>query len=274
MDKIIRTLICDGQVSLTVLDTRELVNEAIKIHNLSPSAARILGGLLTVCACLSSAMKEDGCISVTVKAKDGDGSVSVSAGRDLHIRGFADGSCEKSLIGGTMQVVREDGRSQPFVGACEITSDDISDILAKYFGQSEQIAAAVCIETDIGADGGCVFAGGVVMQLLPDASESAILKATELFENFQNRNRAGEGEAVDAEKVFNAYFKTYSDGVTTTLFPVYKCNCSEGKIRGVLASVGKTELLKIIDELGEVRVHCHYCNRDYVFGKDYIEENF
>ncbi|MDE6690796.1 MAG: Hsp33 family molecular chaperone HslO, partial [Clostridia bacterium] len=175
MDKILRTLMCDGQVSLTVIDTTALVNEAVKIHRPTKQAAQILGGLLTCGAYLAAGLKIDGgCISLTVKAKDGDGAVSVSADSALNVRGYADGSCETTLAGGTLTVVREDGYSQPFVGTCEIENDDVSDILELYFQQSEQIPTAVALKSDFDDKGVCRFFGGVVIQLLPDASDSAI----------------------------------------------------------------------------------------------------
>ncbi|MDE7256701.1 MAG: Hsp33 family molecular chaperone HslO, partial [Clostridia bacterium] len=103
MDKILRTLICGGQVSLTVLETTELVNEAVRIHNPEPEAAEMLGGLLTCGAYLASGLKvENGCISLTVKAKENDGAVSVSADGALHVRGYADGSCTGTLAGGSL----------------------------------------------------------------------------------------------------------------------------------------------------------------------------
>ncbi|MCM1546176.1 MAG: Hsp33 family molecular chaperone HslO [Clostridiales bacterium] len=276
MDKIIRSLICDGQVSLTVLETRDLVNEAIKIHRPTAKAAEILGGLLTCGAYLAAGLKDErGCVSLTVKAKDGDGAVSVSADGALRVRGYADGSCENTLVGGTLTVVREDGYSQPFVGTCEILSDDVSDILETYFGQSEQIATAAAIEVKTDGES-CVSAGGVVMQLMPDASDEAIWEATDVFDQFKSRESITKrpAEPIDAQKIFDWQFAPYSSGEVVTVFPEYRCNCSEEKIRGVLASVGKAELLKICEELGEVKVHCHYCNRDYIYGKARIEEIF
>ena len=271
MDKILRSLICGGQVSLTVLETTELVNEAIRIHEPTRAAAEILGGLLTCGAYIASGLKvERGCVSLTVKAKCGDGAVSVSADANLRVRGYADGSCEKTLKGGDLTVVREDGYSQPFVGSCEILSDDISDVLETYFGQSEQIATAVALKSDFDGNGKCRFFGGVVMQLLPDASEKSIWEATDLFEAFKN----SVGPFTDARKVSEEYFRTAISGEVTEAYPQYKCNCSEQKIRGVLASVGRAELLKICDELGEVKVHCHYCNKDYVYDRKRIEETF
>lgn len=277
MDKIIRALICEGQVSLTVLETTELVNRAVQIHKTSNAASRILGGLLTCGAYLASSLKEEsGSVSLTVKAKDGDGAVSVSADRELHIRGYADGSCSQTLAGGTLTVVREDGFSQPFVGTCQIDYDGMSDILETYFGQSEQIPTAAAIEVEFDGNGKCVSAGGVIMQLLPEAQDEMIWQATDVFDQFKNREAIKKQPkgVIDAQKIFDDYFAPYVSGEATTLFPEYKCNCSERKIRGVLASVGKAELLKICDELGEVKVHCHYCNTDYTYGKESIEELF
>ena len=39
MKNLLRTLVFDGQVSLTLADTTEIVREGIKLHKLSPSAA-------------------------------------------------------------------------------------------------------------------------------------------------------------------------------------------------------------------------------------------
>ena len=271
MDKILRTLICNGQVSLTVLDTTKLVQSAMDIHSLDGKAAKILGGLLTCGAYLASSLKsERGSVSITVKADGGDGAVSVSADAALHIRGYADGACNATLKGGSLTVVREDGFSNmPFVGNCEIDSDDISDILELYFGQSEQIPTAVNLSVSV-EDGKCKFAGGVVMQLLPDAADENVDTASTAFYAYKD----DENSLLNADGIYEKYFKELSDGELTTLFPEYKCNCSENKIIGVLASVGKTELKNICREQGEVKVHCHYCNRDYIFNEEKIEDLF
>lgn len=274
MNKIFRSLICEGQASLAVIDATALVNDAIKIHGLDDKAAEILGGLLVCGAYCASCLKEkSGSLSITVKAKDGDGAVSVSADADLHVRGYADGSCAQSLVGGTFTVVREDGYSMPFVGACEIASDDISDLLAMYFQTSEQIPTAVKLVVEIAEDGSCSVAGGVIIQLLPDASDEQIDRATEALENYcKDARSVGE---LGADGVAQKYFGALISGVTYELFPDYICNCSEQKIRdNVLKAVGRDELLKIVAELGKVSVHCHYCNRDYEYDEKDIRSIF
>ncbi len=101
-------------------------------------------------------------------------------------------------------------------------------------------------------------------------SDGVIDEAGDLFGQFKDTIISD----CDARTILADFFRPHISGEVTELYPQYKCNCSEGKIRGVLASVGKAELLKICDELGEVKVHCHYCNKDYTYGKTRIEEIF
>ena len=272
MDRIKRFLAFSGNVQVTVLETKELVNRAIEIHSTTPSASKILGGLLTCCAYFASGIKADsGAVSITVKAKNGDGAVSVSSDANLHVRGYADGSCTQTLEGGSLTVVREDGYSQPFVGTCEIDSNDISDAFAKYFQQSEQIPTAVKVNIIIDEDGKCKAANGLIMQLLPDADDEETDLAGEAFYNFTQDENA---TAYTAEEIIQKFFSGKINGEVVEVYPEYKCNCSQSKIKRVLASVGRAELLKICQEQGQVKVHCHYCNTDYIFDKKDIEDNF
>lgn len=273
MDKIIRALICGGSVSLTVMDTTKLVGDAITIHKTDEKASRIFGGLLTGGAYLAALLKSENTgVSITVKAKDGDGAVSVSSDSALHVRGYADGSCTRTLAGGILTVIREEDGAMPFVGACEIVSDDVSDIFATYFQQSEQLPTAVAIITEIGADGKCECAGGVIIQLLPDADDDAINEAERALNCYmQSENALSK---LGADGVYEKFFSNLASGEKYELYPEYKCNCSEEKIKKVLASVGKEELLKIAKEQGNISVHCHYCNKDYVYDKEAIEKTF
>ena len=45
MNKLYKALVYDREVSLSVLETTDMVNDAIKIHNLDAQSAVTLGGL-------------------------------------------------------------------------------------------------------------------------------------------------------------------------------------------------------------------------------------
>ena len=59
MDRLLKCLIFDGELSLSVIKNTDMINEAIRIHSLSPSCAAALGRTLTVCTFMSSGLKSD-----------------------------------------------------------------------------------------------------------------------------------------------------------------------------------------------------------------------
>ena len=151
-DAILRGLICGGEVSLAVADTTNLVNEAIRIHGLSPVAAAALGRTLTAATYLCSSLKEDrGALSVTIKGGGPGGNIYVSGDKALHMRGYIEeprvdlppNAAGKLDVGGCvgrsgyLSVVRDD-EGQPFVGTTELVSGEIGEDFAAYFAYSEQ----------------------------------------------------------------------------------------------------------------------------------------
>lgn len=268
MNKLYKALIYDYEVSLSVLDTTELVNQAIKTHNLDGKSAEILGGFLTACAYMAGCLKNDtGAVSITVKSGDGSATVSVSGDMSGHIRGYIDGA-DGGLKGGTLTVIKDDGFYRPFLGTCELTCDDVAENLMRYYTKSEQIDTAVAIGVEI-ENGKCVAAGGVVMQLLPGTHEENMQRAEDAMQNFVNVAEFIREKGADG--LMREYFPDLSEknGLNLT-FPEYKCNCSRKKIEGVILPLGLDELMKICDEEGKVSVHCHYCNTDYDFSREQI----
>ncbi|MBO5328186.1 MAG: Hsp33 family molecular chaperone HslO [Clostridia bacterium] len=274
MNEILKTLVYDRQVSLTILNTTQLVNDAIKIHNVKGGAAKTLADMLTAATYMSGCLKSDvGAVSLTVKADKEVGTVSVSGDKNLHIRGYIDGNLNGKLKGGYMTVVRDDGFFRPFVGTCELVCDDVSENLMQYFHLSEQIPTAVAISSQFDEDGNCVVAGGVVMQLLPGTSQANMDKAENAMQNFVNV--CPVLMELGANGIMQKFFGEETEQkFVYSYFPEYKCNCSRKKISKVLISVGKSELLDIVKEQGKVSVHCHYCNTDYDFDDKDIEELF
>jgi molecular chaperone Hsp33 len=143
----------------------------------------------------------------------------------------------------------------------------------QYFHQSEQIPTAVSVGVKLDDNGLCVAAGGVVMQLLPDTSEENMDRAESKMQHFVNITEIIE--KLGADGIISEMFKGEIDEKGLYLsHPDYICNCSREKIKNVLLTVGKSELLDIIKEQGKVSVHCHYCNTDYSFGIDDVNELF
>ncbi len=281
-DVILRGLIYNEEVSLVVADTTALVNEAIRIHGLSPLSAAALGRTLTVAAYMCSSLKTEGsALSVTIKGDGVGGPIYVSGDRLLHMRGYIDNpqaalppnALGKLDVGGCvgrngyLSVVRDDGENRPFVGTTPLVSGEIGEDFAAYFAYSEQLPTAIAVGVKISREGSCLGAGGVFLQPLPGASEESIQKAEEAIGQF------GAVSSLLQEMSAETLAEKYFGNVTFyKLKPEYKCNCSRNYIEGILAAMGEEELRSVVAEQGKISVHCHYCNTDYEFSPEEAEE--
>ena len=91
MGKIYKTLILNNSISLAILDTTDIVNEAIEIHNLTPLTAAALGRTMTASLFMASNLKNDGDkLSVTISGNGVGGHIIVSVDSKLNVRGYID----------------------------------------------------------------------------------------------------------------------------------------------------------------------------------------
>lgn len=283
-DLIYKTLICGGEVSLAVLDTANLVNEAIMRHALSPVAAAALGRTMTAAAYLCSWLKDaQSSLSVTVKGDGPGGKICVAGDGALRLRGFAeqpavslppraDGKLDVGgYVGreGTLTVIRDDGEGIPFVGTCALVSGEIAEDFSAYFLQSEQLPTAVALGVKIGTDGRCIAAGGLMMQPLPGA-DGAIFDFVER-EAAKYANLSSLLEERGAAGILSAYCDP--KGCTAREIS-FRCHCSRERVADVIRSLGKKEARSIVQDEGRVSVYCHYCNTTYDFDGEEVEALF
>ena len=275
MNKLLKTIVFNNEITLSVLDTTDMVNEAIRIHNLSPVCAAALGRTLTVCTFMSSNLKnQSDKLSVTVKGDGAGGKITVCGNGDLDMRGFidnpnvqlplrADGKLDVGgVVGknGSLVVVRSMGLKEPYTGSCKLVSGEIAEDFTAYYAFSEQQPTAMALGVKIGKDGKCVGAGGVIVQALPGASENSLFLAEQIVKDCANVSSIIEehgAEWIVKELFFSDKFDEYH--------PKYNCLCSREYIEKVLISLGKDELLDIIEKEGSIKVDCQFCDKIYEF---------
>ena len=91
MNKILKALVYENQLTLSVLDTTDMVNEAIKIHGLTPLTAAALGRTLTIGTFMSSTLKNDqDKLAITISGDGVGGKITVCGNGKLQMRGSID----------------------------------------------------------------------------------------------------------------------------------------------------------------------------------------
>ncbi len=281
MKNLFRALIYNEQVSLTVADTTKIVKEGIRLHKLTPASAYYFGKALSALAYFSSALKEEkGEISLAIQCDGEIQSIGASGNRALQLRGYIQNTAiegvpapEKEPFGlgnGYITVVRDDGYNRPFVGTCAFPENGNFDGLwEEYFLVSEQLPTRIATVVELDEKGDCLFAGVIALQPLPFAEEETLQRVADLplYEILKKVKTTsleeviGSEFALDVEKIEGRVAK-------------YECNCSRQRLAGVLITLGEGQLRDIIATEGEVRAHCHYCNTDYAFTSEDVDELF
>lgn len=279
MDKLIKTLIYNDELSLTVIKATDIVNEAIRLHHLTPLAAAALGRTLVVgCFMASSLKNNDDSLSITIKGDGVGGTIVVAADSYLHVRGLIDNpdadlplkANGKLDVGGCVgrgriSVVKNMGLKTPYTGSSEIVSGEIAEDFSEYYMESEQTPTALALGVKIGVTRTCVGAGGIIIQALPNASEESLNKAEEIMKQLTAVSTLMEN--MEAEEVLEKYFGKCKEEVR---IPEYKCSCNEEYIESVLVALGEKELKDILKEKGKVELVCHFCEKKYEYDEEQI----
>ena len=158
MDEIKKYLACEGRVNIICAETTNLVEEARKIHDLSPLATATLGRLLTMGAIMGARIKdEEDSITLQFKGNGPIGTVMCVADGKSSVKGYVvnpqvdlplkeNGKLDVSgAIGkdGFLYVIKDLGLKEPYVGITPIVSGEIAEDFAKYFAESEQTPSVV-----------------------------------------------------------------------------------------------------------------------------------
>lgn len=197
MDKIIRCITSDGAVMASAIDASDIVFKAQKIHGLSRSATAALGRLLCATSMMGAMLKQkDASINLRVSGDGGLGPVIAVADSNGNVRGYVgNANCPteyynngkinvSKAVGknGVLNVMRDYGSGDPYIGQVELVSGEIAEDITNYFATSEQIPTVCALGVLINKeDGEVMLAGGLLIQLLPGAFEDTIEKLERLF---------------------------------------------------------------------------------------------
>ena len=282
MGKIIKTGIFNGYARVTFIDVTDLVNEEIKIHDLSPLCAAALGRAMAAGTYVGANLKSpDDAFSLTFSGDGPIGRVEIAGGGGF-IRGYVDHPAVElplkpdghldvgSGVGkGHLTVIKDLGLKEPYVGRCELVTGEIAEDFAKYLLISEGIKSAVALGVQVNADG-CIAAGGIIAEALPGMTEDMLVILEDVMTNFHNVSDLLKEKSI--EEIYDFYFSHLNGEIYAEESVAIRCNCSIERIENLIRGLGKEECEAILSERGNIEAVCHFCEKRYVFGKKEIEE--
>ena len=302
-DYIVRATAANAQIRAFAATTRNLVETARMTHNTSPVVSAALGRLLTGGVMMGSMLKgEDDLLTLQVS---GDGplkGMTVTADARGDVKGYAiepQVMLPPNLVGkldvggaigqGSLRVIKDMGLKEPYSSTIELKTGEIADDLTAYFYISEQQNTSVALGVKVETDYSIGAAGGMIIQMLPDAEEGAIdalekmitqmPPLTTLIDRVKEKG-AGLSENGLVSSLLDEIFSGLPADVRYTYAPEildereisWECDCSRERIEQALMTIGRKDLQEIIEEDGKAELQCQFCLKKYNFDKGELEE--
>ena len=285
-DKIKKFLAYNGKISVICAETTEMVEEARKIHDMSPVVTAAFGRVLTMTAIMATEMKgSKDKLTVQIKGSGEIGSIVVTANNYPILKGYAVnpkveiplnefGKLDVSgAIGnqGYINVIKDIGLKKPYIGISPLVSGEIAEDFANYFVNSEQRNSAVALGVLVDKDG-VRASGGYLINPMPDATEEEISKIEQAIFKAGAMSKMLDSNMTLEEIAKKVTGDENIEILEDNIVPEYKCDCSKEHMKDALVSIGKKDLEEILKEDGKLEAMCHFCNKKYTFTKEELEK--
>lgn len=267
----------NGGVVFYGVDSTEIVREMERLHKTSAVTTAALGRLLTA-ASMMGIMLKGSKDSITLQIRGGGPAgrlMAVSDGTG-NVKGYvenpvvelplrADGHLNVgAAVGkdGTLDVIRDMGLREPYIGQVPLVSGEIAEDITSYFAISEQVPTVCALGVLVNPDLTVKCAGGFILQLLPGTTEAEIDR---LEKNIQGMSGItallNEGKTV--EELLHMALDGFAPEILDSYHVTYRCDCSAERVERTLRSLGRAEVERLRDEDPVATVDCQFCGKAY-----------
>ena len=278
----------NGGIVFYGVDSTEIVREMERLHKTSAVTTAALGRLLTAASMMGIMLKSTR-DSVTIQVRGGGPAgrlLAVSDGTG-NVKGYVenpvvelppreDGHLDVgTAVGrdGTLDVIRDLGMREPYIGQVPLTSGEIAEDITSYFAISEQVptvcALGVLVDTDLSVR----CAGGFIVQLLPGATEQEIDLLEQNIKAMPSVTAMLE-QGKTVRDMLDMALQGFQPDILDSYPVTYRCDCSRGRVEGMLRSLGRKEVEKLRDEDPIAEVNCQFCDKTYKVDLNELLENW
>lgn len=282
-DNLVRAVAADGSFRIFAANSTNTAEEARVRHNCWPVAAAALGRTMTAALLLGANLKGDDILTIRILGDGPLGGVIVSANGKGEVRGYVQepqthlpSTSEGKLpvgaaVGqGQLHITKDLGLREPFTGSVELVSGEIAEDIAYYLTTSEQTPSAVSLGVLVDTDNSVVAAGGLLLQLLPNASEEVLAKLEENLAALPHLSTLIQNGDTPEDIIRRA-----TEGTEIKILesiPVsFQCPCSRERLENLLVGIGKDEVTAMLEEQGGAEINCHFCSEQYQFDQEDLQ---
>lgn len=276
LDTLHRFVFDNSAVRGNMVNLTQTLQQALNQQQLPTGLRQALGELMAASALLSATLKMNGALVLQIQSKGLLKLLVVEctadAGAALSIRAtakFSEGiNDDQSLFelieqGQFMITLDPKDAGQAYQGIVPLEGESISAVLENYMLRSEQIDTRIWLCCDGNS------AAGMLLQKLPETMNQL---TTDTDEDTWSRVGFLADTVTDDELLLlppETLLKRLFHQEDVRLFEPsstqFYCSCSRDSVSNMLRMLGDAELLSIIEERGNIEVHCDFCNHLYTF---------
>ena len=298
-DQIFAAISGNGEIKVTAVTIRNLVNDVMIQQTLTAAPADALARSMACGLLLSNGMQLEQTFQLTLNC-DGPvrNVVSISSGKG-EVRGYVgnpslgDMHISEAIGRGTVQVVKNHPDwPNPYNGITAIEHGDVDRDVGIYLAESEQRSCALAASSKINGIL-CVAAGGYIVEQLPFCTPETVAQVEKnLAKIIEMNNRGSTSTSTSAGSedtpvpagMLNAG-QTPFDIVSTILegldmqplqqvTPKLICECTEERLFRAVRLLPRDEIDKILEEDEQIEARCHFCGKVYRMGAEEVEKRF
>ncbi len=264
-DKLYRYLFDQADVRGELVQLKESYQQMLSGHDYPAPVQRLLGEMVAATSLLTAILKFEGEIAVQIQ---GDGPLRLLVINGTHnqtLRGVArfegevpEGDLQQMVGKGHLVITITPKEGERYQGVVGLTEATLAACLEQYFAQSEQLRTRLWLH----ANG--EHAAGMLLQEMPASNVNAEVEFEHL-ESLTDTIKAEELFGLDALEVLHRLYHQESVQVFEPSDVVFRCGCSRERSLAALSTIDHAELNAIIEEQGEIAMHCDYCGAQYRF---------
>ncbi|MGQ5290810.1 Hsp33 family molecular chaperone HslO [Pectobacterium actinidiae] len=268
-DQLYRYLFENYAVRGELVTVNETYQRILTNHDYPAAVQTLLGEMLVATSLLTATLKFSGDITVQLQ---GDGPLKLAVINGNHqqqMRGvarlqgdIAPESSLKEMVGnGYLVITITPTEGERYQGVVGLEGETVAECLESYFQQSEQLPTRLFIR--MGEHEGKQAAAGMLLQVLP--AQDADRNDFDHLAQLTTTVKADELFTLPATEVL---YRLYHQEEVTVYEPQdveFRCHCSRDRCADALMTLSDQDVNEMIEQDGEIDMHCDYCGTHYLF---------
>lgn len=154
-------------------------------------------------------------------------------------------------------------QAQPRTSTVPLTGRGIGSDIAYYLEQSLQIPAMIVLGTNLDKRGRLMTSGGLLIELLPGASEETISKLEENLKTLPPLSKLLD-KGVPPAEIVQKYVRPFElEKMEHDSRIRYECRCSLERVERSLTLLGRKEIEGFVHKDEDLSIQCEFCARRY-----------